>query len=235
MPKIVVTVEDKLLSELPLADGELLIGRGPDCQIVIRDPLVSRHHAKIAKAYGGYFVEDLNSTNGIMVNGRRINKQMLKYGDKVQVGTHDLSFVSEDNEENNVKKTVEDEVTRIGKAPLPSPFSQPSATPLFAPTTSQERDKDKDRSGTGRPYVRYLTGPAAGASEPIEKMYTIGEPGSSLTAISKRGASYVLQRVGVGGKSSITINGEQMTGPSIPLKSGDVIQVGTSQLEFYLE
>lgn len=232
MPKLVVTVEDKLLSESLLADGEILIGRGPDCHIVVRDPLVSRHHAKIARAYGGYFVEDLNSTNGVMVNGRRVNKQMLKYGDRVQIGTHDLCLTPEDDEDN---KDEDNNETKVMMKPT-SPF-QPSTPQSQQPSPTQQiisPEREKERS-VNRPHVRYLTGPVTGASEPVEKMYTIGEPGSSLAAISKRGQSYVLQRVGIGGKGTITVNGEPMVGPSVRLNSGDIVQVGSTQLEFYLE
>ena len=234
MPKIVVTVEDKLVSESSLADGEILIGRGPDCQIVVRDPLVSRHHAKIAKAYGGYFVEDLNSTNGVMVNGRRVNKQMLKYGDRVQIGTHDLCFTSED-EDNKDDKDKENEVTKVmPRSSVSTLQAPPPPQSQQTPHTQQVPPQERDRN-SNRPHVRYLTGPVAGASEQIEKMYSIGEPGSGLAAISRRGPSYVLQRVGVSSKGSITINGEPMAGPSVPLKSGDIIQVGATQLEFYFE
>ena len=221
MPKLVVTVEDQLLSERPLYDKEVLIGRGPDCHIVVRDPLVSRHHAKIAKAYGGYFVEDLESTNGITVNGRRVRKQMLKYGDKIQIGTHDLCLIAEATDDWD-KNDVNAEKTLVLGSPAalrwPIVHGQPQ-TP--------ERG--------GRAHVRFLTGTVAGSSEPIEKsLYSIGEPGRKLAAISRCGQSYVLQHLG--GARMTTLNGDPVpSGAGVKLKTGDRIQVGDTQLEFYLE
>lgn len=71
---------------IPLADA-LTIGRGPDNGITIADPGVSRHHADIILEEGGNWVlRDRGSTNGTIVNGRRITEHPLHPGDIVQIG-----------------------------------------------------------------------------------------------------------------------------------------------------
>lgn len=246
MPKLVVTVEDKLLSEWPLDDRDVLIGRGPDCHVVVRDPLVSRHHAKISRAYGGYFVEDLESTNGVTVNGRRVRKQMLKYGDNVKIGTHDLCLTPEDAQDNAEEYGVTVCVrpshssatpsatpsTPAASPPAPAAASLTGAEVPQPPTLIQERERGTDK---GRAHVRYLTGTNSGTSDALEKsLYSIGEPGGNLAVISRRGRVYVLQHLG--GARVTTLNGEPVaSGAGVRLSSGDRIQVGETQLEFSIE
>lgn len=203
--------EGQVLSEWSLDDQEALIGRGPDCHIVVRDPSVSRHHAKIARIYTGYFVEDLQSTNGVTLNGRRIHKHMLKDGDLVQIGTHELRFVAE----GEAVETSTDKTLVMRRRP-------------------QTRQRPTTTERGGNAYVRFLTGDEAGDSQVIDRsLYTIGEPGGNLAVISRRGQSYVLLHLG--GKRITTLNGEPVHGGGVKLKAGDQIQVGETHLEFYLE
>lgn len=72
--------------EVPL--GEFLIGRSPDCQLSLDDPLVSRRHAILIVHSDGVWVEDLASRNGVLVNGKRITGQTrVVDGDQITVGS----------------------------------------------------------------------------------------------------------------------------------------------------
>jgi len=64
----------------------LTIGRETDNMLIIPDPSVSRHHARIAVENGALVVYDLNSTNGVYVNEQRVSKQSLRAGDIVRFG-----------------------------------------------------------------------------------------------------------------------------------------------------
>lgn len=69
-----------------LAEEEFVIGRSPDCQIVVPDRQVSRQHARLRKTQAGYVVEDLGSKNGTHVNGVLIHEPVtLEDGDEIQV------------------------------------------------------------------------------------------------------------------------------------------------------
>lgn len=77
--------------------GDLVIGRSPDTDIVLDDPLVSRTHARLAVTEdGGVLVEDLRSANGVFVNGTRITQcsACLNEGDRVLIGTTEFSLFS---------------------------------------------------------------------------------------------------------------------------------------------
>ncbi len=72
---------------------EVVIGRSPDCQLTIEDPLVSRQHARIRVQGEDAAIEDLGSRNGVRVNGRKIEGlHLLKDGDRIRLGTQELVF-----------------------------------------------------------------------------------------------------------------------------------------------
>jgi hypothetical protein len=69
------------------------IGRSRDCDIVLADGNVSRRHAEVLPTEDGWSVSDLSSTNGVLVNGRRIaGATALKAGDRIELGTSELRF-----------------------------------------------------------------------------------------------------------------------------------------------
>jgi hypothetical protein len=70
-----------------------VMGRSRDCDVVLDDPNVSRHHAEVRPSGGGWIVNDLGSTNGIKVNGRRVQgPQSLRPGDVIELGTSRVTF-----------------------------------------------------------------------------------------------------------------------------------------------
>ena len=75
-------------AEYPLTSEETLIGRNPTTDITLLDESISREHAIVAwdAETGSYAIEDLQSTNGTRVNGKRVRSAMLADGDEIQVG-----------------------------------------------------------------------------------------------------------------------------------------------------
>ena len=68
------------------------LGRSRDCDVVLDDPNVSRHHAEVRPSGGSWIVNDLGSTNGIKVNDRRVDRSRLSPGDEVTLGTTRFVF-----------------------------------------------------------------------------------------------------------------------------------------------
>src|SRR5687768_16475037 len=70
-----------------------VLGRSRDCDVVLSDENVSRRHAEVRPSGGSWIVKDLGSTNGVKVNGRRIQgPQSLKRGDTIELGTSRVTF-----------------------------------------------------------------------------------------------------------------------------------------------
>ena len=73
---------------IPLLKKELLVGRRESCDIVLRFGNVSAHHCQLECDAGYWYVVDLNSRNGVKVNGSRVQRKRLDPGDEFSVAKH---------------------------------------------------------------------------------------------------------------------------------------------------
>ncbi len=72
--------------------GELILGRAPDCQVVLKDFGISRQHAKLIADPGGVQIMDLGSKNGTKIDGTPITQAPLKDGDRFMLGSLEIQF-----------------------------------------------------------------------------------------------------------------------------------------------
>ena len=72
--------------EVPVDRDWLVIGRGRGADVILAEPTISRAHAAIGYEEDAFFVQDLGSTNGTLVNGAREERSVLKNGDELQMG-----------------------------------------------------------------------------------------------------------------------------------------------------
>ena len=174
-------------------DDEFLIGRQEEGEGTLgQDAEISRHHARIARSGGAFTVEDLGSTNGTFVNGRKITKaEILSPGDRIQVGATTL--------------VVQVSVPLAGDTGAP-PAAPPTAagppTRTDSPVPTAEPDADTRSSAHQKmpqaaampPFsIRLDIDPAAGevtlrldeASDPVTLVYENGR----WTLASDRGSS----------------------------------------------
>ena len=77
-----------------LGDRAVVVGRSSGCDIVVDDPNVSRRHAEIRRTDGAYWIVDLGSTNGLTVNGKRVERARLTPEDHILIGTTEVRFES---------------------------------------------------------------------------------------------------------------------------------------------
>ena len=92
MAKLFLKFEDRVLQELSLSGGPVTIGRQPDNELCIDNPAVSGHHATVYSEGDHYVIEDVDSFNGMYVNGQRVSKAILKDGDNATIGKHTIEF-----------------------------------------------------------------------------------------------------------------------------------------------
>jgi len=86
-PRLLVQGGSGKGKEIELSQELLTIGRLDECDVVIDDRLVSRHHAEIQRERGQYTLHDRGSRNGTFVNGERISgSHVLRDGDEIQIG-----------------------------------------------------------------------------------------------------------------------------------------------------
>ncbi len=81
--------------EYPLSEEETIVGRNPTTNITLLDEGISREHTLIHfdEESGRYTIEDLQSTNGTKVNGRRVRSAQLEDGDEIEIGHTRFRFV----------------------------------------------------------------------------------------------------------------------------------------------
>jgi hypothetical protein len=77
---------------VPIEAEPMLIGRMPECQVVLNDPNVSRRHAEVIRVNEDFMVRDLGSTNGTKINGSAVSEGYLHSGDNITVGSTTLVF-----------------------------------------------------------------------------------------------------------------------------------------------
>jgi pSer/pThr/pTyr-binding forkhead associated (FHA) protein len=78
---------DGVERQLRVEGHPFAIGRGDDNDLVLLDPLVSRHHARLVPRNGRLVLTDLASRNGTRVNGRAVRDAVLGAGDRIEMGS----------------------------------------------------------------------------------------------------------------------------------------------------
>ena len=134
MPKLIISGVTH-----ELVDEAITIGRGPDNTIVVNDPSISTHHAQLLLERDTYRLKDLDSTNGIRVNGKPVTETVLRFDDRIRFGAAEARYESS-------------EVG--GSKPLPKPeevkaqFAEAGAElPSASPFRRQQQQNDPVRTG----------------------------------------------------------------------------------------
>jgi len=217
MPKLVLMHDGAVIREYPLDKERVSVGRRSTNDIHLDDQTVSGTHALFLVLHNVY-VEDQNSTNGVLLNGKRVGKRQLEHGDIVRIGRHELKFI--DDAAQNFERTVVISPTAIPAA-LANSSSPVAATP--APAV-----------GVIPMAVRIVSGPKNGTVIDLKKPYTtLGSPGGEMAVIAKRGSRFFLMPMqGTAESKPPRLNGEQLHAESQVLSLGDIIEVAGSRLQF---
>ncbi|HLA62025.1 MAG TPA: FHA domain-containing protein [Nitrospiraceae bacterium] len=219
---LLVKLHGKGSRHFALTHETVTIGRKADNTLVIEDPAVSGHHARIVKVQAVFFLEDLMSTNGTAINGRPITRHQLRDTDLITIGQHRLVF-----QENATASTT-----------APAPFVDLDRTTVLRGT-----DRTPDR-----PTLTAKVLIVAGKTDRLEYSLTkqvnvIGSqdgaviqltrwfaPKSAAT-IARRGNSYSISPSQ--GVKTLLVNGTNV-GEQQDLKDGDQIEVAGVKLTFCL-
>jgi len=74
------------------SETALRLGRSPDNDLILRDPATSGHHARVERRGEQFWIVDLGSTNGTLVNGEPIQEKELNHGDRITIGQNAVHF-----------------------------------------------------------------------------------------------------------------------------------------------
>lgn len=209
MPKMIVSIDGVVIKEVQLTKERTTLGRRPYNDVVIDNLAVSGEHAALQMSGNEVMLEDLNSTNGTYVNGKAVKKQTLQNGDTIEVGKYKIKFVSE-VEAPGFDKTM---------------LFKPGETPAAAAAAAAG-----DGAGLAG-ALRVLSGTASGREVPLTKaVTTVGKPGVAVASISRRAQGYVVAHVE--GSGIPLLNGAPIGNEPVALKSGDMIELAGTKMQF---
>lgn len=95
MAKLILSLDGSVIREVPLDKERVTIGRKPQNDIQIENLAVSGEHACIVTILNDSFLEDLDSTNGTLVNGNPVKKHLLQNSDVIEIGKYKLKYVAD--------------------------------------------------------------------------------------------------------------------------------------------
>jgi pSer/pThr/pTyr-binding forkhead associated (FHA) protein len=112
MAQLIQLIDDVVANKFDVPPGELHLGRHPGSDIQLHDAAASARHARITSEcnehfpqFREYYLEDLHSTNGTFLNGRKISgRQRLHHNDTVRIAWNEFRFV--DHEEQSLDRTM---------------------------------------------------------------------------------------------------------------------------------
>lgn len=131
MAKLILSVDGTVLKEITLTKERTTLGRKPHNDIQVDNLAVSGEHAAIITILNDSFIEDLNSTNGTLVNGKPIKKHFLQNNDVIEIGKHKLKYF---NDAPAQAAAGDFEKTMIIRKPAPAAAPAPAAVVAAAPT-----------------------------------------------------------------------------------------------------
>ena len=257
MPILTLQFENKSLGEYELKAGvSLSIGRRDTNDVVIEDPSVSGHHAKIDSMEDRFVLIDLQSKNGSFVNEQLINSHWLQDEDVISIGGHTLVFQYRDEVQALPGGPDDfDETQALNTTQRRRMMAQSNPTKSINVTRywdkGQKRGKlrEVESDDAGHPtedkkaepagFLNYLSG-GKGQIELTKKITSIGkDPTSDIVIkgllvsptaviISKKADRFDLSNIG--GRPQPKVNGEPVR-KSISLYDQDIIEIGSVKLQ----
>ena len=234
MSKLVLYLPDGTTLDIPLARERTTIGRRADNDICLPNLAVSGEHAVVVTILADSFLEDLNSTNGTLVNGNPIAKHYLRDRDQIDIGRHKLVYCVDDD--GAVDAEVLAGMARIsardfGERVEPAkPFAR--AYPAKAPDSSPAPDRPQGRrDASGDPAGRLLaeSHPAPAAVPGLAPEATPGAPSATAapTPPAPQVASIKLLS-GVNAGASVALTKAETTVGRPGVQVASIVKTGAS-------
>ena len=228
MAKLVLSMDGLVLKEIPLNKERLTIGRKPHNDIQIDNLAISGEHAVVVTILNDSFLEDLNSTNGTLVNGQAIKKHILRNNDIVELGKYKLKYMVEPAGAGG------SEPEKYAAPPLAKSADDLQLAPSGSPRRSNIGVVSNTSAGVPAAAVQLLNGPNAGKELELTKtLTTLGKPGLQVAVIAKRPNGYYITHVE--GASFPVVNGQPLDAQARALSDHDVIEIAGVKMEFFLK
>jgi pSer/pThr/pTyr-binding forkhead associated (FHA) protein len=249
MAKLIFLLAGNLLGEYSFDKERITIGRRPSNDIHIDNLAVSGEHAVVLTLGTDSFLEDLNSTNGTLVNQKLIKKHVLQHNDLIELGKYQLKYISEVQTAKPANNGFADTVlitptkkravvatpsisntsTEVAKTEAVVIKVVPdNATPLAPQVESAKASQEAQNSAR----IKLLDGEDAGQDVLLDKiMVKLGKPGGQLALVTKRPHGYFITHIE--GETHPIVNGESIGVQAHALNDHDIIEISGVKMEFF--
>lgn len=243
--KLILSMDGEHIKDYPLTKERMTIGRKSSNDIVIDNLAVSGEHAAIITILHDSFLEDLDSTNGLTVNGAVTKKHFLQNNDVIEIGKHALTYANDQVSKTSAAEFEKTMVLRepVKTAPSPIEIAEPAAgltqtqMILNKPAASAERTDKMDAPAQAAPQlavVQILTGPNAGKElELVKNLTTLGKPGVQVAVLARRPHGFFITHVE--GATFPSVNGQVLSEHPHQLNDHDLIDLAGIKMEFYFK
>jgi pSer/pThr/pTyr-binding forkhead associated (FHA) protein len=230
MYKLIIEDDEGKTTVVPLIRDEITIGRKEGNTIRLTERNVSRRHAKLVKANGSVVIEDLQSYNGIKVNGDRISgRAPVNEGDRIQIGDYQLALKVEKAKEEDA--TIPFDKTGITTAPQ-APVSDGGTTQL-QPVLAADSDRPArlavvSSNFAGQEFVLDKAAVVIGRTDENDVVINHRSISRHHAKIVREGGHYHV--VDLQSANGVRVNGEEYG--KVELRKGDHIDLGHVRMRF---
>jgi len=247
MAKLILSFEGTAMKTVELNKERTTIGRRPDNDIQVDNLAVSGLHAAVTTILNDSVIEDLNSTNGTLVNGELTQKHLLKHGDVIEIGKHAIKYIVDQTTAAPYQDFAKTMVIKRPDAATQAPHTNhdehaapltPTYTPAQAPVHTQAPATVQATASTIQTApvrdaaLQILSGSAAGRVLDLNKsLTTIGKAGVQVAVFTRRPVGFFVTHVE--GDAFPLINGEPLGTQARQLQDQDTIEIAGTKMSFF--
>ncbi|GHU03136.1 hypothetical protein FACS1894158_00800 [Betaproteobacteria bacterium] len=229
MAKLILSMDGLVLKEIELNKDRMTIGRRASNDIQIDNLAISGEHAAVVTILDDSFFEDLNSTNGTLINGQPIKKHCLKNGDVVELGKYKLKYIVDTARPADIGFEA-----NKGESDIMDPLPVQASDLTASRAGEMPELQDGSDTITMLGLLQVLNGINTGREiKLIKTLTTVGKPGRQVAVITRRPMGYFITHVE--GAKLPTVNGQTLDDQARLLKDHDVIDIAGIKMEFFLK
>jgi hypothetical protein len=227
MAKLIISQNGEVIENRFLNESSFTIGSLADSDLCLALEGISRSHARITSVGNDDILDDLNSTNGTLVNGQPITRHILQNDDVIEIADVQIRY-------RNHKAIEGPSFDRTMIIQASAMESDAPAQPVGAYALATAKKERRFSAGARMGLIRALNAPQPGKDIELSRvLHTFGTPGKQLAVVNARPHGFFITHVE--GKKTARVNGKPIGLQPQPLTPNDVIVVGDEKLLFLLK
>lgn len=227
MAKLIISQNGEIIDNRFINTSSFTIGGLAESDLCLAVDGISRSHARITSIGNDDILEDLNSTNGTLVNGQPITRHILQNDDVIEIANVQIRYRNH--------KAVDGpsfDKTMIIQTSVEAPANP--AQPVGAYSLATAKREHRLKPGTRQALIRVFDGIHPNREIALSQvLHTFGISGKQVAVINARPNGYFITHVE--GKKPARLNGKSIGHEPVALSSNDTIEVGDEKLLFVLQ